>query len=323
MPSPKAALKQVLQVTPLNVMLEQRSMRRWYDHKRNHAPTIPQAIDTISSRWSIQIESDVENPIFILASGWRSGSTLLQRIVNSDKSIMLWGEPFPDSNLVQNMADSLRPFQAHYPPDYNFLQSENFAENDTPLSRRWTANLYPNFEVFYHAHRDFFIRLYGTPARQQQCDRWGFKEVRLTIDHALYLKWLFPKAKFLFLYRNPYNAYRSCYNWRNLYTHWPDEEVCSPEQFGRCWVNQVTGFLNGYQNVDGYLIKYEKLCSKKEPISNISSYLNADLKDDILESRIGSSSDKKFPSGYLLKRLEKIVAPVAEPLGYDSPTKQS
>jgi hypothetical protein len=88
-------------------------------------------------------------------------------------------------------------------------------------------------------------------------------------------------------------------------------------------VNQVTGFLNGYQNVDSYLIKYENLCSQKEPISNISSYLNSDLKDDILESRIGSSSDKKFPPGYLLKRLEKVVAPVAEPLGYYPPAKQS
>ncbi len=323
MQSQKAALKHVLQATPLNAILEQRSMRRWYDYKQKHAPSVRQALDAIQTRWPIQLETDDENPIFILASGWRSGSTLLQRIVNSDDTIMLWGEPFPDSNFVQNMAESLRPFQGNYPPDYNFLQSDNFAENDTPLSRRWIANLYPNFEDFYHAHREFFIRLYGTPARQQQCDRWGFKEVRLTVEHALYLKWLFPNAKFLFLYRNPYDAYRSCYNWRNLYMHWPDEEVCSPEQFGFCWVKQVTGFLNSYQNVDGYLIKYEGLCSQKEPISNIASYLNASLKDDILEGRIGSSNDQKFPPGYLLKRLEKIVAPVAKPLGYYPPIKQS
>src|SRR5262245_32576620 len=33
-------------------------------------------------------------PIFLLSSGWRSGSTLVQRLINSDSSVLMWGEPF-------------------------------------------------------------------------------------------------------------------------------------------------------------------------------------------------------------------------------------
>jgi len=292
-------------------------MRRWYAYKQQSAQSIGEAIATIQSRWPISVENDPEHPIFILASGWRSGSTLLQRIVNSDDTIMLWGEPFPDSNFVQNMASSLRPFQSAYPPDYSFIGSTNFTKNNSPLSQRWTANLYPDFDYLLHAHRNFFLTLYGKPAQEQNCTRWGFKEVRLTLDHALYLKWLFPNAKFLLLYRNPYKAYQSCYDWRNLYLHWPDEAVFSPETFGQCWVNQVSGFLNHYQKVDGYLVKYESLCNQEEPIENISKYLTAHLKEDILESRIGSSRNKKSPPSHLMHRLEQVVAPLAKPLGYE------
>ncbi|MEM7770387.1 MAG: sulfotransferase [Cyanobacteria bacterium P01_A01_bin.37] len=312
----KEQLRTALRATPVNALLEQRSMRRWYDYKYQSLQSIEQAIASIQSRWNIEIDDDKEEPIFIFASGWRSGSTLLQRLVNSDNRIMLWGEPFPDSNLVQTMANSLKPFQTNYPPDSNFLQSDNFTMDSSPLWKRWTANLYPSFECLHQSHRAFFETLYAAPAREQNCSRWGFKEVRLGIEHAIYLKWLFPKAKFLFLYRNPYHAYRSCYDWRNLYWQWPDEGVFSPTIFGQYWVTQVTGFLTDYQKVDGHLIKYEELCNEDDAVAKLSSYLEADIDPTILKSRIGSSKNKKSPPIHSVKQLEKIVAPLAESLGY-------
>ena len=38
-------------------------------------------------------ERDTESPIFLLATGWRTGSTLLQRILVTDPHLLLWGEP--------------------------------------------------------------------------------------------------------------------------------------------------------------------------------------------------------------------------------------
>ena len=36
---------------------------------------------------------DVDEPVFLFSAGWRSGSTLLQRLIMSDASIFVWGEP--------------------------------------------------------------------------------------------------------------------------------------------------------------------------------------------------------------------------------------
>src|SRR5882757_9964150 len=48
--------------------------------------------------------SDAQGPIFLLATGWRSGSTLLQRILVTDPKVLLWGEPLGEMALVPELA---------------------------------------------------------------------------------------------------------------------------------------------------------------------------------------------------------------------------
>ena len=39
--------------------------------------------------------SDLEKgPVFLFSAGWRSGSTLLQRLITHGGEVMMWGEPF-------------------------------------------------------------------------------------------------------------------------------------------------------------------------------------------------------------------------------------
>ena len=64
------------------------------------------AIEASSSNTSKQ-EPDTEAPIFVLASGWRTGSTLLQRILVTDPDVLLWGEPLGDLGLLSNIAEML------------------------------------------------------------------------------------------------------------------------------------------------------------------------------------------------------------------------
>lgn len=134
--------------------------------------------------------------------------------------MLMWGEPYGDCNLIQRLADSIRPLRTELPTSNQFIN--HFTPQDgehsaADLSRAWIANLYPEMSDFLQAHRTFWETLFATPAYSRGYSRWGVKEVRLTIEHAEYLHWLFPKAKFIFLYRNPYKAYRSCRPWRNLY----------------------------------------------------------------------------------------------------------
>jgi Sulfotransferase family len=86
--------------------------------------------------------------------------------------------------------------------------------------------------------------------------------VRLSADHAVYLKWLFPRAKFLFLIRNPYEAWRlyaarAAKGWK-WYNHWPDESV-TVHGFAAHWQRLVTSFLNDHRNANGLVVRYEDL----------------------------------------------------------------
>ncbi len=127
-------------------------------------------------------------PIFILSAGWRSGSTLLQRLIGSSEDIFIWGEPLDKSNVVTQLADSLRPVCKEWPPENYFYTKKHIDD----LSNSWVANLSPHIPEFIEAHRAFFIKLFAEPVLSQKITRWGIKEVRFGLSEALYLKILFP-----------------------------------------------------------------------------------------------------------------------------------
>ncbi len=52
-------------------------------------------------------DRDAVQPIFVLTSGWRSGSTLLQRIVVTDPKLLIWGEPLGDLGLIPQITNML------------------------------------------------------------------------------------------------------------------------------------------------------------------------------------------------------------------------
>ena len=57
----------------------------------------------------------------------------------------------------------------------------------------------------FDAHRSYYRRLFADPAAEAGRRIWGFKEVRLTMDHAAYFRALYPKCKIILLYRHPFS----------------------------------------------------------------------------------------------------------------------
>jgi Sulfotransferase family len=82
-----------------------------------------------------------------------------------------------------------------------------------------------------------FDRWLGRPARERGFTRWGFKEVRLGAAEAMLLHWIYPKAKFVLLSRNPYDCYRSLSDsgWHHVYYTRPDIRVDSAAGLARHW----------------------------------------------------------------------------------------
>lgn len=152
-----------------------------------------------------------------MSAGWRSGSTLVQRLLCSDPNTLIWGEPFGEAVPVPRLAAMIEAFVKKAPNRAADAYDEVTRNATAPLCDLWIPNLNPGFAALRRAHRAFFDTLLMAPARARGYRRWGAKWVRLSAHHARYLKWLYPRAKFVFLVRDPLDAWRS-YKGRRWYT---------------------------------------------------------------------------------------------------------
>lgn len=264
-------------------------------------------------------QDDKERPVFILSAGWRSGSTLLQRLILSDKETLIWGEPYAHCGLIPKLADSLLAFNESWPPQAYFVDGD--AQRD--LARTWTANLYPDRQHLWTAHREFFMKLFAEPAYSAGYARWGIKEVRLDASHAAYLQWLFPSAQFIFLVRNPYSAWRS-YRARGCrwYAGWPFNPVFTPRAFGSHWHKLASDFIAAAKEGMGHLVYYESMEDQTIDLDCLEKYLGVAIDRSILKRRVGASRVEStqvlWAPKVELMLLRRAVSPLDQELGYRS-----
>lgn len=281
---------------------------------REVRPSIEAGIRVIRRRWPGIINDCDDDPVFVLAAGWRSGSTMLQRMIM--RSCFIWGEPFGHATPIDSLADPIRCFTERWPESHHF----HLGEDTDTLSKRFIANLYPSISDLLRAHQSFFCRLFAEPARRNGAMRWGLKEVRLDCDHAFYLRWLFPRARFLFLIRNPYDAWRSyaaraAQGWE-WYHRWPTDPV-TVSRFAAHWRRLVTSFIEDHHRVDGLIVRYEALARGEYP--GAEEYLGFSLA--ATAGRMNPSDGGPAPLGELAAAdrivLENELGSLASSMGYE------
>jgi len=251
------------------------------------ARALSRALRQIQARWPDTRTTDGcdATPVFVFSAGWRSGSTLMQRLVMSSGEIAVWGEPLGDAAIVARLGHSLSAITGSWPPE-SFFDSGQQLEG---LADEWIANLTPQIHYLRSAHAALLREWLGSSAQTAfGIARWGLKEVRLTIDHARYLKWLFPDSRFIFVYRNPFHAFRS---WKGNRWHstWPGYYHNSAIAYGRHWRLLMDGFLEGHADVDGILVRFEDLVSGAVDIDNIARHIQVNnLNPDVLDRKVGT-----------------------------------
>ena len=172
------------------------------------------------------------------------------------------------------------------------------------------------------AHLAYFRTLFAEPSRRRDYARWGLKEVRYGLEHAVYLRWLFPRAKFVFLLRNPYECWSSYRRaGAQVLRFWPEGFVKTPEQFGSHWLKLADGFSNRYQEVDGFLVRYDALTNPDFDAKPIERYLGFALDLAARTISVGASPPGQVAADEM-NRLQKVVDPLAARWGTSIPWSQ-
>ena len=271
---------------------------------------VPAALESVDLRWPETRDEPLpcEDPIFILSAGWQSGSTILQGMLAADPTLMIWSEALDRARIIQHLASQWLPFTDQWPSAAHQAPSNPGVEPQD----EWIANRSPEVNALRQAHRGFLDRLFGVPAREAGRPRWGLKEVRLDANHAAYLKWLYPGARFLLLVRDPFAAYASGKQRGPWHFNWPEAPVEGPQAFGAIWSRLATGFHEFSADASAQLLRYEDL---GEQVEAIRAHLGASVVADPADLPVPGGNG---PLGFLeRRRLAASTARARTLLGYD------
>jgi hypothetical protein len=142
-----------------------------------------------------------DRPIFVFAAGWRSGSTLLQRLLCSHPDIHVWGENRGICQYLQAVHAELLKL--------DWLSARAAREFEALGPNGWIAMLNPPRVGFLAGIAALMDTHFGIPVRRMGKSRWGFKEVRHGTETVRFLHHAFPHARFVLLVRNPQDCLAS------------------------------------------------------------------------------------------------------------------
>jgi hypothetical protein len=298
-----------------------REFWEWARCKQVSLPSVKQMAESMAvlrtgTSDAVNLESQADAPIFVLATGWRAGSTLLQRILITDSRLLLWGEPFGDLALPSRIAEMVGHISELYLLKERFIQ-DNLTS--AAMATSWIATLYPPGHDFRLALRSLFDQWLGEPARQRGFARWGLKEVRLGATEASLLHWLYPHAKFVILSRHPYDCYRSLADsgWNHVYYQRPQVRVDSAAGFARHWNRLAAGWSELAAGFPCLHIKYEDLINGTVDFRKLESWLGIVIRENVaLDVFVGRTAVRQSLSWHERLIISKEAGPGMKALGY-------
>ena len=190
-------------------------------------------------------------PVFITAPTARNGVTLVQRLLNSSKQIIVYGE---NTDFM-----SVLPKLVHSTVKVHTDQSEIFAHARKQFFEQttegWTSNLWPDPQIFMVLAFEAFNKAaaaYQQSSEQYGYQRWGIKNPSDQPQMIKRLKILMPNAKFVFIYRHLLDVVRSAKSRAFI------KDDAGLAKYATQWKDILTAVVNAkHSNV--WILPYEKL----------------------------------------------------------------
>ena len=214
-------------------------------------------------------------PVFVFASSWRSGSTLVQRYITSTGNTLIWGETGGALNSIaesiagwqQITADSKQRFAGGLGGKGEATFHKFITCTKQEQAQQWIANLSPPFNELLAGLRTLFDTIYAEHAQKLWYPNWGIKETRCDLNTAIQLQRLFPQARFVFLVRNPFDVILSVKrrDWLGK-----DNSHATLKYFATHWLTRAEQFR---QANFGLTLRYEDFVSNPLQQQKLLSFL--------------------------------------------------
>jgi hypothetical protein len=233
--------------------------------------------------------------IIISSVTQRTGSTMLQRIINTRKENLIWGEHnFFVSDFVRVYKKLLT-----YSNDNHNERKRYFSNNEDPNT--WIARMSPEVdflnEAIIKSLRVFLDELYSK-GKYNNREIVGVKEVNYGREELVLLRKCYPEAIFLLLFRNPINIWESLIN-----CSWYDGNI---ETFVSKWHGRTSEYLQLLKvDKNSKLIRYEDIVSRdKVTLDLISIYakISHSQIENVLKNKIVGSGIITSPKKYITKK---------------------
>jgi hypothetical protein len=180
-----------------------------------------------------------EPPVFIIGF-WRSGTTILHSLLCQDPQagyVTTFQGVFPNLVLSQkrwlkaftnNILPKKRPFDG-YAMDMDFPQEEDFAMMSLQPKSIYKLFYFPKdyhdiyskelyFDQYSYSQKKQWKNKYQSLIRKAMMNTGGVRFISKNPCNIFRIKTLtelFPEARFIFIYRNPYSVVESLYNFVN------------------------------------------------------------------------------------------------------------
>jgi len=239
-----------------------------------------------------------EPPIFVIGF-WRSGTTILHSLLCQDQRagfVTTFQGVFPHLVLTQKkwlkkftntILPKNRPFDG-YAMDMDFPQEEDFAMMSLQPRSIYKMFYFPkdyndiykkelNFEDLPETERKHWKKKYLSLVHKAMKNTAGIRFISknpCNIFRIKTLKELFPEARFIFIFRNPYSVVESLYRFANEVL--PGSELqhleggIPREYFARLYKDALNEYMHVRETIKpGNLIEIRYEDFKKQPIAII------------------------------------------------------